>query len=59
MFGLSRSTVVSLAVAFGLAIVGVVLVQRSDSRVVDYLGLLLVVVGVMVAALTKSETDTS
>lgn len=59
MFGMSRSAAVSMAVAFGLAIVGVVLVQRSDARAVDFLGLLLVVAGVMVAGLTKTETDAS
>lgn len=49
-----------LAVAFGLAIVGVVVVvvQRSDAKMGDAIGLMSVVGGVIVAALMNMKTGT-
>jgi hypothetical protein len=57
MPGLTRTAVLALAVAFGLAIVGVVVVQRFDARAVDTIGLACVLAGVIIAALTNTESD--
>jgi hypothetical protein len=57
MDGLTRTVVMALAVAFGLAIIGAILIQRSDGRVGDTIGLVGVLAGVMIAALTNTETD--
>ena len=57
MFELTRTQMVALGFAFGLAILGTILVQHSEGKVGDFFGLLSVVVGVMVAALTNMETD--
>jgi hypothetical protein len=56
MFGFTRSALASLAVANILALVGVIAVQRSGNSLVDFLGLLCVVAGVNIAALTNTET---
>jgi hypothetical protein len=56
MFGLPRTAVVALTVAFGLALVGVIVVQRFDARLVDTLGLACVLAGVHIAALTNTES---
>jgi hypothetical protein len=57
MDGLTRTVVMALAVAFGLAIIGAILIQQSDGRVGDTIGLVGVLAGVMIAALTNTETD--
>jgi hypothetical protein len=57
MDGLTRTAVIALAVAFGLAIVGAVLIQQSDARVGDTIGFVGVLAGVIIAALTNTETD--
>jgi hypothetical protein len=56
MLGLTRTAVVALAVALGLAIVGVIMVQRFDARLVDTVGLACVLGGVIIAALTNTES---
>lgn len=55
--GLTRTAVIALVVAFGLAIVGAVLIQQSDTRVGDTIGLVSVLAGVIIAVLTNTEND--
>lgn len=55
--GLTRTAVIALVVAFGLAIVGTVLTQQSDTRVRDTIGLVGVLAGVIIAVLTNTEND--
>ena len=54
MFGLTCAAVVGLAVALGLALLGSILIQRTDG-VGDFFGLIFVVAGVDVAALTDTR----
>lgn len=54
---LTRTQMIALAVAFGLAIVGVVMVQQFNGKLGDAIGLMSVVAGVLVAALTNMGTD--
>lgn len=55
MNGLTRNAVIALVVAFGLAIGGAVLIQQSDARIGDTIGLLSVLASVHIAALTNTE----
>jgi hypothetical protein len=57
MDGLTRTAVTALVVAFGLAIVGAVVIQQSDARVGDTIGFVCVVAGVFIAALVTTESD--
>ena len=57
MDGLTRTAVIAIVVALGLAIVGAVLIQRSDARVGDTIGFVCVLAGVIIGALTNTETD--
>jgi hypothetical protein len=55
--GLARTAVIALVVVFGLAIVGAVLIQQSDTRVHDTIGLVSVLAGVIIAVLRNTEND--
>ncbi|MBW9206830.1 hypothetical protein KV097_12850 [Mumia sp. zg.B17] len=59
MDGLSRTQVMALSAAFVLAIVGVIVVQRSDAKVGDTIGFIGVLAGVWIAALTNLDSDAS
>jgi hypothetical protein len=57
MEGLTRTAVIALNAALGLAIVGAVLIQQSDAMLWDSIGLIGVIAGVIIAALTNTETE--
>lgn len=57
MRDLTRSSVIALSFAFGMAIVGTVLVEQVDRWIGDFFGLALVIIGVLIAALTTIETE--